>query len=84
MPIGRPPLVKPDGTVSDGRPRKFTGRVNSVSRCNSAGAFGPPPTSLSSIVGAGTGDAGAMTASTPAVAALYAASAGPRQRIASR
>ena len=42
------------------------------------------PTSLSAIVGAGIGATGAITASTPAVAALCAASAGPRQRIASR
>ena len=42
------------------------------------------PTSLSAMVGAGIGATGASTASVPATAASQAASAGPRQRIASR
>ena len=42
------------------------------------------PTSLSAMVTAGIGATCAITASVPVTAARYAASAGPRQRIASR
>jgi hypothetical protein len=45
------------------------GRVNRVNRWITASAPGLPPTSLSAMVGAATGDTGAITASTSAVAA---------------
>jgi len=60
------------------------GRVKRVSRWITASASGLLPTSLAAMLGAATGATGAITASTPAAAARCAASAGPRQRIASR